>query len=85
MSQGHADEHLADVPARLSRDVLEVVDGATVLVTDEPAEREPDELLGVATLYRGAVCDEVDQTQRVRYQMKREGDSWKVLYRTIEE
>ena len=31
------------------------------------------------------IGEDIDQTQRVRYQMKREGDDWKVLYRTIEE
>ena len=31
------------------------------------------------------IGEDVDQTQRVRYQMKREGDDWKILYRTIEE
>lgn len=31
------------------------------------------------------IGEDLDQTQRVRYQMKREGDAWKILYRTIEE
>jgi len=31
------------------------------------------------------IGEDLGQTQRVRYQMKREGDAWKVLYRTIEE
>ena len=31
------------------------------------------------------IGEDIEQTQRVRYQMKREGDGWKVLYRTIEE
>ena len=31
------------------------------------------------------IGEDLEQTHRVRYQMKREGDTWKVLYRTIEE
>lgn len=30
------------------------------------------------------IGENLGETQRVRYQMKREGDGWKVLYRTID-
>ncbi len=43
------------------------------------------DLRSLATGSRQPLAEEIGQSNRVKYQLKREGDSWRVLFRTIQE
>lgn len=66
---------------RVAVEDLQVWNNSNAFVTTV----ETWDVLRYATGTMELIGEDVDQTQRVRYQMKRENGAWKVLYRTIEE